>query len=164
VLFTAFRDPQRHHQHLAPKMNPVDDEDDQVQIFQASFAQHAQLIATGSDKLSAYAALLDPVAFQNTLYRSPIVPRGQPGHNTFPHGSLQFSVLLQLTVALQLHFPAFARSYPWPFQRNLLSGKDHVTRLLPPSHTASARIRPMGWSYPASDFVMATGCACSRRD
>jgi len=35
------------------------------------------LMATGRNKLPAHAALLDPVAFHNTLHRSPIVPRGQ---------------------------------------------------------------------------------------
>ena len=48
--------------------------------------------------------------------------------------------LLQLTVALQFHFLTLAGSYPWPFQRDLLSTEDHITRLLaePLSPTLSA--------------------------
>src|SRR5580700_6070205 len=115
------------------------------------------LLATGRNELSAHAALRDPVPFQNTLYRSPIVPRGQPRHHAFPHRSLQFSVLLQLTVALQFHFLAFARSDPRPFQRDLLPSKNHITRLLPPAHTAGAGIGPMRRSYPMRDFVFQNG-------
>src|ERR1700687_1602632 len=116
-------------------------------------AQHSQLIATGGHELPAHAALLDPVAFQNTLHRSPIVPRGQSGHHALPHRSLQVPVLLQLTVALQFHFLAFSRSYPWPFERDLLSTKNHITRLLSPAHTAGGGIRPMRRSHPVSYFV-----------
>ena len=56
-------------------------------------AQCPQLIATGRNELSAHAAFLDPVTFHNTLDRSPIVPRGQSGHNVLLHRPLQFSVL-----------------------------------------------------------------------
>src|SRR4029077_4707088 len=140
VLFSAFRDPQRHHQHLATKVNAIDHQHHQIQILQSSFAQQSQLIATGSNKLSAHTALLDPVAFHNTLHRSPIVPRGQPGHHALLHRSLQLSVLLQLTVALQFHFLAFARSYPRPLQRNFLSTENHITRLLSPAHATRCRI------------------------
>src|ERR1700687_1001845 len=83
-------------------------------------------MATGRHELPAHAAFLDPVAFQNTLYRSPIVPHGQPRHHALLHRSLQLSVLLQLTVALQFHFLALARSDPRPFQRNLLPTKNQV--------------------------------------
>src|SRR6202158_2369579 len=99
-------------------------------------AQHSQLIATGGHELPAHAAFLDPVAFQNTLHRSPIVPCGQSGHHAFPHRSLQFPVLLQLTVALQLHLLALAGSDPWSFQRDFLSSEDHITRLLSPADEA----------------------------
>src|SRR4029077_20426301 len=77
--------------------------------------KHPQLIATGRNELPTHAALLDPVAFQNTLHRSPIVPRGQSGHHAFPHRSLQFSILLQLTVALQfqLAHSLIQRLDPW---------------------------------------------------
>src|SRR5260370_12091190 len=92
-------------------------------------------MATGLYELPAHAAFLDPVAFHNTLHRSPIVSRGQPGHHALSHRSLQFSVLLQLTVALQLHFLAFARSYPRPFYWDFLSSKNHITRLLSPTYT-----------------------------
>src|SRR5260370_24594543 len=106
------------------------------------------MIATGRHELPAHAALLDPVGSQNTLHRSPIVPRGQSGYHAFPHRSLPFSVLLQLTVALQFHFLALARSYPWSFQRDLLSPEDHVTRLLSPSHTAPRGTRSMLRPFP----------------
>ena len=59
-----------------------------LQILQSSFAQRPQLIAAGGDELPAHAALLDPVAFQNTLHCSPIAPRGQSGHHALPHRSL----------------------------------------------------------------------------
>jgi hypothetical protein len=113
--------------------------------------------AAGRHELPTHTALLDPVRFQNTLYRSPIVPCGQPGHHAFLHRSLQFSVVLQLPVALQFHFLAFPRSYPRSFQRNFLSSKNHITRLLSPAHTAGGRIRPMRWSYSARDFVVQDG-------
>jgi hypothetical protein len=77
-----------------------------------SLAKRPQLIAAGLYELPAHAAFLDPVAFDNTLYRSPIVPRGQPRHHAFSHRSLQFPALLQLIVALQFHFLAFPRAYP----------------------------------------------------
>ena len=123
MFFSALCNPQSHHQHLAAKVNAIDHQHHQIQIFQAPFAQHPQLVATGRHELPAHAALRDPVPFHNTLHRSPIVPRGQPGYQAFPHRSLQFSVLLQLTVALQFHFLAFARSDSRPFQRDLLSSK-----------------------------------------
>ncbi len=157
MLFSAFRDPQRHHQHLATKVNAIDHQHHQIQILQSSLAQHSQLIATGRYELPAHAAFLDPVAFHNTLHRSPIVPRGQSGHHAFPHRSLQLSVLLQLTVALQLHFLAFPRSHPRPFQRNFLSTENHITRLLSPAHATRCRIGPMRRSYPASDFIFQDG-------
>src|SRR5713226_6114629 len=109
------------------------------------------------NKLPAHAALLDSVAFQNTLHRSPIVPRGQSGHHALLHRSLQFSVLLQLTVALQFHFLALAGSHPRSFQRNFLSSKNHITRLLSPAHTARGGIGPMRRSYPVSYFVFQDG-------
>src|SRR5271170_760596 len=112
-----------------------------MQIFEASFAQHPQLIATGLYELPTHAAFLDPVAFHDTLHRSPVVPRGQSSHHAFPHRSLQFSVLLQLGVTLQFHFLALAGSYPRSFQRDLLSSKNHVPWLLSPAHAAGARIR-----------------------
>src|SRR6266581_7110550 len=115
------------------------------------------LIATGRNELPTHAALFDPVAFHNTLHRSSIVPRGQSGHHAFPHRSLQFSVLLQLTVTLQFHFLALARSYPRSFQRDLLSTEDHVTRLLSPAHTARCGIWPMWRSYSVRDFVFQDG-------
>jgi hypothetical protein len=75
------------------------------------------------------------------------------------------SVLLQLTVALQFHFLAFAGSYSRPFQRDLLSTKNHITRLLSPAHTPGRRMRPMRGSYPARYFVFQDSsqstCACS---
>src|SRR5437899_12961400 len=111
-------------------------------------------MATGRNELPAHAALLDPVAFHNTFHRSSIVPCGQSGHHAFPHRSLQFSVLLQLTVALQFHFLALAGSYSRSFQRDLLSSKDHITRLLSLAHTASGGIRPMRRSYAARDVLL----------
>jgi len=72
----------------------------QVQIFQSSLAQRPQLIAAGGDELPAHAAFLDPVALQNTFHRGTVVPRGQSRHHAFSHRTLQFSVLLQLSVAL----------------------------------------------------------------
>src|SRR6266567_583783 len=114
-------------------------------------------MATGRNELPAHAALLDPVAFHNTFHRSSIVPCGQSGHHAFPHRSLQFPVLLQLTVALQFHFLALAGSYPRSFQRDLLSSKDHITRLLSPAQTASGGIRPMRRSHPVSYFVFQNG-------
>ena len=74
-------------------------------------------------ELPTHAALLDSVAFQNTLHRSPIVSRGQLGHHAFSHRSLQLPVLLQLLVAIQFHFFTFAGSHAWSFQRDLLSAK-----------------------------------------
>jgi hypothetical protein len=41
-----------------------------------------------------------PIGGRFNLDRAPVVPCGQPGHQAFPHRSLQFSALLQLTVAL----------------------------------------------------------------
>src|SRR5205823_8425424 len=104
-----------------------------------------------------HAALLDPVAFHNTFHRSSIVPCGQSGHHAFPHRSLQFPVLLQLTVALQFHFLALAGSYPRSFQRDLLSSKDHITRLLSPAHTASGGSPPLRTSHPPSYFLLQNG-------
>src|SRR4029077_13203632 len=114
-------------------------------------------MATGLYELPAHAAFRDPVAFHNTLHCSSIVPCGQPGHHALPHRSLQFSVLLQLTIALQLHFLALARSYPRSFQWDFLSTKNHITRLLPPAHTTRCRIWAMRRSYPASDFIFQDG-------
>ena len=153
MLFSTFRDPQSYHQHLAAKVNTIDHQRYQIQILPASLAQHPQLIATGLDELPTHTALFDPVAFHNTLHRSPVVPRGQPGHHAFPHRSLQFPVLPQLTVALQFHFLACAGSYARPLQRNFLSRKNHITLLLPPAHTTGAGMRPMRRSYAASYFV-----------
>src|SRR6202047_5602825 len=114
-------------------------------------------MATGLDELPAHAAFRDPVAFHNTLHCSSIVPRGQPGHQALLHRSLQFSVLLQLTVALQFHFPAFPRSHSRPLQRNLLSTKYHITRLLPPAHATPCRIGAMWGPYSTSDFIFQDG-------
>src|SRR5262249_62369258 len=100
-------------------------------------AQGPQLIAARGHELPAHAAFLDSIAFHNALHRSPIVSRGQPGHHTFPHGALQFSVLLQLTEALQLHFLAFVRPHSWSFYRDLLARKHHATGLLPPPHSSA---------------------------
>ena len=76
-----------------------------VSLFKAPFAQHPQLIATGRNELPTHAALFDPVAFQNTLHRSQIVPCGQSGH-----------------------FLALAGSYSRSFQRDILSTEDHVAQ------------------------------------
>jgi len=78
----------------------------QIQILQASLAQQWQLIAAGGHELPADTAFLDSVAFHHTFHRSPRVSRGQSRHYTFAHRSLQFSILLQLTLAVQLHFLA----------------------------------------------------------
>jgi hypothetical protein len=97
------------------------------------------------------------LAFQNTLHRSPIVPCGQSSHHAFPHRSLQFSVLLQLTLALQFHFLALAGSYSRSFERDLLPTEDHAARLLSPAHTACCGIGPMRRSYSARLFVFQDG-------
>jgi hypothetical protein len=46
-----------------PKVNAIDHQHHQIQIFQTSLAQRPQLIATRGHELPAHAAFLDSVAF-----------------------------------------------------------------------------------------------------
>jgi hypothetical protein len=109
--------PKGHHAHLATKVNAIDHQHYQFQILQSSLAQHAQLIA-----LPTHTAFLDPVAFQNTFYGSPIVPRGQSGHHALLHCLLQFPVFPFLS---KKSGGLFSPIYLAPFKTVLLvSGRD----------------------------------------
>jgi hypothetical protein len=63
VFCSAFRDPQGYHQHLAAKVNAIDHQHHQIQIFLAPFAQHTQLIATGRHSISRRASLKKTITF-----------------------------------------------------------------------------------------------------
>jgi hypothetical protein len=54
-----------------------------------------------------------PVGLSTRNYRRAV--ESVLGHHTFPHGSLQLPVLLQLMITFQFHFLAFARSHPRSF-------------------------------------------------
>src|SRR5580700_10318311 len=87
-----------------------------------------KLIATGLYALPTHAAFLDPVAFQNTLYGSPIVPRGQSGHDALLHCLLQFPVFPFLS---KKSGGLFSPIYLAPFKTVLLvSGRDANDQIL----------------------------------
>jgi len=157
VLFSAFGDPQSHHQHLAAKVNAN----------RSSAPPDSGLLGVVRTAPATGCYWRPQTAGSRCSSRSRSLPEHSPPLADssvwtvrppyVPAPLVQFSVLLQLTVALQFHFLTFARSDPRSFQRNLLSSKDHITRLLPPAHTAGAGIRSMRGPYPMRYFVFQDG-------
>src|SRR5581483_10114130 len=112
-----------------------------------------QLCGAGLHELPAHAGLRDPVAVQHALHGALIVPRAQPGDDAFAHRALPPPIVLQPCVAVQLHLLAFAGAHPRPRHRHFLSRKHHVTRLLPPTHSAGFLRRLITRSHAPCHFV-----------
>src|ERR1035437_5400406 len=88
-------------------------------------------MATRSRSSSFFShSLFAPEALQHALPRPGIAPRGQPGHNPFPHRSLPSPVVLQPRVTVELNFFALSRAHTRTLDATFLPGKHHVARLL----------------------------------
>jgi len=135
-------------------MNPVNQDRHQIQFLQSFLVQLFQLCRAGLHELAAHAGFLDPIAIEHALHRPPIVPRGQPGHDPFPHRPLPSPVVLQPRVTVELNFFALARAHPRTLDRYFLPGKHHIARLLTPAQATRRRIRLVARPYASHHFIL----------